>query len=112
MAGVGDVVTVENVRLGSARRTRIIGTTAGGSSLGSRQQSSRVTRGHRRDAQSGAARRGTAAWFGMPSMPMRILRLQRAVRTLIPSFVRGNAGDGGGGGDDDELAQRMAELDF
>lgn len=111
MAGVGDLVTVENVRLGSARRTRIIGTTAGDSSLGSRQQSSRVVRGHRRDDHRGAARRGTAAWFGMPSMPMRILRLQRAITTLIPSFVRGDAGDGGGGDDDDQLAERMADLD-
>lgn len=109
MAGIGDLTTLENVRLGSARRTRIIGT-AGDISLGSRQQSSRVTRGHRRDAQNGAGRRGTAAWFGMPSMRMRILRLQRAIRTLIPPFVRGDAGDGGGG-DDDQLAERMADLD-
>lgn len=112
MAGVGDLVKLENVRLGSLRRTRVIATTAADVSLGSRQQSSRVTRDHRRDAQRGAARRGTAAWFGMPSMRMRILRLQRAVSTLIPPFVRGDVGDGGGGGDDDDqLAERMAGLD-
>lgn len=46
----------------------------------------------------------------MPSMRMRILRLQRAIRTLIPPFVRADAGDGGGG-DDDQLAERMADLD-
>lgn len=117
MAGVGDLVKLENVRLGSLRRTRVIARTAGDNSLGSRQQSSRVTRDHGRDAQRGAARRGTAAWFGMPSMRMRILRLQHAVRTLIPPFVRGDAEDGGGGGgggdddDDDQLAERMADLD-
>lgn len=42
---------------------------------------------------------------------MRILRLQRAVRMLIPPFVRGDAGDGGGGDDADQLAERMADLD-
>lgn len=145
MSGAGAPVTAEDIAgRGVQRRQRVIGATAADILLGTRQQN-RVTRGQRRDAQGGAARTGTAAWLGMfnrptrlrfgpqrgalnrglaarigiPSMPVRIAGFQRAIRTLVPPIVRGDAGDTGsrgntgssGGSDDDQLANMMADLD-
>lgn len=129
MSGAGVPVTADDIALRGVRRgRRFIGTTPADILLGPRQQNNRVSQ--RRDAQGGAARRGTAAWLGifnmptrlglgpqralnrgtaarlgMPSMPMRIARLQRAVRTLIPAFVGGDDG-----ADDDQLEDMMADF--
>lgn len=136
MSGPGVPVTAEDIALRGVRlRPPVIGTTAAGILLGLRRQSNRVTRAQRRDAQRGDARRGTAGRPGMPSMPMRMAGVQRAIRTLIPSFLRGDDGDASSGvstsssgnssssGDtsssgsssddsDDQLANMMADLDF
>lgn len=135
MSGPAVPVTAEDIALRGMRlRPQGIGTTAADILLGLRRQSNRVTRAQRRDAQRGDARRGTAGRLGMPSMPMRMAGFQRAIRTLIPSFVRGDAGDASSGvstssggntsssgsssgsssddSDDNQLANMMADLDF